>query len=267
MKPITLTEDFKEQVLEQFKSELSSQRMTEGKFKFEKDVKDILNKQDITLPTVLFTPQAFVKLRLITNAYNKEVGYHGLVTRSENNTFTIFDIITYPQQITGSTVTTDDLEYAEWLHYELNDETFNHLRFHGHSHNNMGVSPSQTDINMYNNILQTLQENDYYIFLITNKNNTMHFLIYDFQENIIFENTDISWNIAGMDDWLEKSKARVTEQTFHNYNYNISRSIYEDYYGDMEQANPQQFQTQTQTKGGKKKNNAKSNKAQRVFRP
>ena len=69
---------------------------------------------------------------------------HGTVLRTENsksdsNEFIVEDIFVYPQEVTGSTVTTDQEAYSKWL-YELDDDIFNNLRMQSHSHCNMGVS-------------------------------------------------------------------------------------------------------------------------------
>ena len=40
---------------------------------------------------------------------------------------------------------------------------------HGHSHVNMGTSPSATDTKLQEDHLAQLQDNDFYIFLIVNK--------------------------------------------------------------------------------------------------
>ena len=79
----------------------------------------------------------------------------------------------YPQKVTGATVNTDQEAYAKWMQ-ELDDETFNSLRFQGHSHVNMGVSPSSTDIENQGRIVSQFGSADhFYIFMIWN--NSMDF--------------------------------------------------------------------------------------------
>ena len=148
-----------------------------------------------------------------------EIGWHGIVER-HNNFFTIKDIIVYPQTVSGATVTTDAVEYSTWL-MGLDDETFNHCRYQGHSHVNFSVTPSGVDRQFYDDILQTLQENDYYIFMITNKRSDIYIIIYDYTNNILFETKDITIKVLidneDLDLWADKA---IQDNVKKNYTPN-----------------------------------------------
>ena len=75
------------------------------------------------------------------------------------------------------------------------DEVFNKLRFHGHSHVNMGVSPSGVDTKYQDDILKNL--NDFYIFGIFNKREDNYLIIYDITNNIVYEDKDIILHTPG----------------------------------------------------------------------
>jgi proteasome lid subunit RPN8/RPN11 len=126
-----------------------------------------------------------------------EIAWHGTVKRNkEENWYLIKDVFLYPQTLTATTVNTDQEKYQEWLQNIEDDDVFNNIRFQGHSHVNMGTSPSGTDINMYNSFLQVLPKNDYYIFAIMNKTGSFTCFIYDLEKNLIYETQDINIKIV-----------------------------------------------------------------------
>ena len=119
---------------------------------------------------IIFTPIAWKKMYALVYAFSSEVQWHGTVKRLDKSTFLITDILVFPHEVTGTTVVSDQKEYEDWLD-SLNDETFNSLRFHGHSHVDMGVTPSGVDMNYRRNLLNNFgmpnEESDlFYIFLI-----------------------------------------------------------------------------------------------------
>jgi hypothetical protein len=189
MKRIKVDPDQKQALLEKFQAMLNEGRFSDGKISFTEDLTAITDP-NIQKPTVAFTASAWLKMQQLVKKADGEIGWHGVVEK-QNNFFTIKDIIVYPQTVSGATVTTDAVEYSTWL-MNLDDETFNHCRYQGHSHVNFGVSPSGVDQQFYNDILQTLQESDYYIFMITNKRSDIYIVIYDYTNNILFETKDIT---------------------------------------------------------------------------
>lgn len=142
---------------------------------------------------VIFTTTANKKLIALVDQCSKEIGWHGTVVRDQEkpNRFIIEDLFVFPQTVTAATVTPDETEYAMWLG-GLDDETFNKLRFHGHSHVRMGCTPSGVDTEYQDNILQNLK--DFYIFGIFNKHGSNWMLIYDIENNILYEDKDIIYS-------------------------------------------------------------------------
>lgn len=214
MRPITINETQKILLLEDFKEFLNKLRSNEESIKYTVTIGKALEKQ-IAKPTVFFTKLATDKMLYLVDKCDKEVAWHGLVTFDETeNTYVVEDIIVYPQTATAITVTTDDSEIAKWFN-SLDDETFFKIRLQGHSHVNMGVSPSGTDTTYYNQLLQNLNEDDYYIFMILNKKNSVYLNIYDYSQNVIFETTDINIQfeeeIDEYSDWYEQSMELVKD--------------------------------------------------------
>lgn len=113
-----------------------------------------------------FTATAWKKQMALIRHFNTEVAWHGLV-RPITNGYEIYDILVYPQEVTGGTVETDQVKYQNWLMSQP-DEIFNHIRYQAHSHVYMDTFPSATDLN--NQKRMNVPNDDFYIFFIWNKN-------------------------------------------------------------------------------------------------
>ena len=155
------------------------------KFTFEKDE----NKAQL-----IFTPEAYIKMRALVDEFSTEVQWHGLVKRIDDFTFMVTDILIFPHEAAAATVVSDEKEYQEWLD-ALDADDFNSLRFHGHSHVNMAITPSGVDNTYRKNILTTFgipKEGDdyFYIFLITNKRCEYNIQIFDITNNSLFDYKD-----------------------------------------------------------------------------
>ena len=161
---------------------------------------------------------------LYTSVSSTEIAWQGTVKRT-GNIFTITDVFLYPQTVSGATVNTDQVEYQNWLNNIEEDETINTMRFQGHSHVNMSTQPSGVDLNLYNDILQTQQKNDYYIFVIMNKSLSFNWFLYDLAQNTIFENNDIIVELPEINQ-VYKDKDKFCKQPVptwqSNYRYNSS---------------------------------------------
>jgi len=175
---------------------------------------------------VLLTPEAYRKTVALVSEFADEVAWHGRVTRSSENEFTIEDIFVYPQEVTGATVTTDQSAYTEWL-YSLDDDTFSAIRMQGHSHVNMNVSPSGVDEQHRKKILEQLEGDMFYIFMIWNKSLAVHTLIYDMAHNILYENKDIDVKLLiedGMDEFLTDAREKVQKRVVPSQNPNPKKN-------------------------------------------
>lgn len=189
MKKINLDENYKQNLIRQFTQYVNNTRFTDNRIDFTTVIPNIL--PEITeKPKIIVSEKAFLKMLLYTSVSSTEIAWQGTVQRT-GNIFTITDVFLYPQTVSGTTVNTDQVEYQNWLNNIEEDETINTMRFQGHSHVNMATQPSGVDLNLYNDILQTLQKNDYYIFVIMNKSLSFNWFLYDLAQNTIFENNDI----------------------------------------------------------------------------
>ena len=209
-------EQVKEKLLEKYDSTLF---MNTSKIELKLDIEDILNEyieqQNIVEPTIYITPNAYIKMRMLVDKCDKEVGWYGIVNEMPGleATYVIEDIVVYPQKVTGATVEQDEDRMFEF-EMSLTTEQVNHKRFHGHSHVNMGTSPSGVDESFYQDILS--QVNDYFIITITNKRNEYTTRFYDVANNILYTDVPIvllQENGTAYLDWFDENKDAIKEPT------------------------------------------------------
>lgn len=205
----------RQKVIDQFNEYLKSVDWSEGRINFNYLAAPETLKRRATL---YLTEKAWQKISSLVNAFSKEVAWHGIARRGENDDYYIDDIVVYPQIVTAATVDTDDIAYATWL-YSFDDDTFNHIRMQGHSHVNMSVTPSPTDTGYWSRLMRQVQEPDvqnrFYICMIVNKRSEKYIRIYDFDKGILFETADIDCQLIkepdGIEQFLDDAKEKVKD--------------------------------------------------------
>ena len=213
MKPITINQQVQNKILADFKKYLETNRFADNKLNYTCTLQETTKGK--AKPRIIFTVEAYMKMKALINRTDTEIGWHGTVTREGNN-FTITDILVYPQIVSGSNVETDQKEYQDWL-MKQPDEIFNKIRYQGHSHVNFGVVPSGPDEILYDRILQSLKKNDYYIFMIANKRDQFTILLYDLKENTLYDKEDVTVDVLlpsdmTLDAWY-KTVSELTRET------------------------------------------------------
>lgn len=187
-------------------------------------------KKDDRFATLYFLPEAWVKMTSLVARYSTEVQWHGLVRRIDDNAFEIYDILVPPHEVTGTTVISDYAPYGKWLD-ALDDETFNAVKFHGHSHVNMCVSPSSVDtkyrLDLVTQLPQPVNGMDvFYIFLIINKRHEWSAEIYDLTNNALYSTDDINVEVVfehgtTLEDFIQEATKvavnRPVTQTYKNW--------------------------------------------------
>ena len=199
-KVIKMTPEMLKGLCEEFFQVVSTTPISDGKISFNKTL-----ASDKKTATLSFTEKAWQKMQTLIREFDKEVAWHGVAKRDENeeNGFIISDILVYPQEVTGATVNTDQAKYEMWL-MSHDDEVFNNIRMQGHSHVNMGTSPSSVDLEHQRKIIEQLDDSMFYIFVIWNKRNEKTIKIYDFANNTLYETSDVTVKVLEEDDGLEK---------------------------------------------------------------
>lgn len=221
-KLIKITPELRQEILPEFEQFLLNLRCKGGKVSFEKTLPSVADRK----ATVYLTTIAFAKIWTLVSNFDKEIAWHGVAHRMEEpDSYLISDIMVYPQEVTGGTVNTDQVEYQNWL-MEFDEEIYNNIRFQGHSHVEMGVSPSCTDLDHQKRIVDQLCDGDFYIFMIWNKKCAIHTKVYDLQANVFFDDSDCSVRILedgfSFDEFLKDARKMVRNKTYaggNGYNY------------------------------------------------
>ena len=210
------------------------------------DVKEILEQyiadKQLEEPKIYITTEAYVKLRKLVDDTTTEIGWYGTVTKMPGfeSVYVIDDILVYPQTVTGATCVQDDDRVFE---FELNLSTdqVNRKRFHGHSHVNMGVTPSGVDEQFYQDILTQVE--DYFIVMITNKTDNYYTRFYDMQNNILYTGIPVQVmldNGIALEHWYDDAtQNNIKEHTYtapikpgadkKNFQNSIFDNPYDDY--------------------------------------
>lgn len=181
---------------------------------------------NIKNPIIQITSDAYVKMYELVNQSSVEIQWHGLVIK-EDNIYTIYDILVFPQTNSATSTNSNQNEFAEWQTKLIMDMNFpiDKMRMHGHSHVNMNVYSSAIDDGYQSELITKVDENDYYIFLVLNKRMEMYPLLYDFEQQTLFEGKDIEIQIldqSGQDikKWCSNQiKENCKTATTKHYGY------------------------------------------------
>lgn len=214
-KYIKVTDAMRAELLRDFEKSLANAKLADGKVTVSKTF-----TAPQTKASLYFTPAAFAKMIMLVQEFSDEVAWHGMAFRGEDpekHEYFITDIMVYPQEVTGATVNTDQEKYQTWL-MEQSDEVFPHIRMQGHSHVNMATSPSSVDLEHQGRILEQLDDDMFYIFIIWNKRMEHNIKIYDLRKNILFEPSDITVSLTGegvdFDAFIADAKSKVARKTY-----------------------------------------------------
>lgn len=170
---------------------------------------------------VMISPVAFMKMQTLIMGFDKEVGWFGLVDKLGAEEYRVSDILVFPQYTSGAFIDDeqdDPLEFRKWLD-TLTDEEYVARRLWGHSHVNMGVSPSGTDTSMFKRFAETNKaalDNRFALCVIINKRMDMFWWAYDAETETEYLDKDINVIIeveAGTSNvrFFEESKKLVRD--------------------------------------------------------
>lgn len=212
-KIIRMTPEMIEESKRKFEARLQNMNLANGTLTYTETFQPTGQKA-----VVWITPDAYTKMIALIQDSDKEVAWHGVAHRLETEgQYVISDILVYPQEVTGATVNTDQAEYEQWM-MRLEDDVFDNLRMQGHSHVNMDCFPSYTDKEHQAKIIEQLEGDMFYIFMIWNKKFKFHATIYDLKINTLFEHGDVSVHMvgagAGLKEFLEGARTMVKTRTY-----------------------------------------------------
>lgn len=199
---------------------------------FKPDFAKMLDEKEIIKPMVLIPSDIWIKMYSLVQNTDKEISWHGLVKRDEEyQIYTIYDILLFPQINTATATQTDDDKYSEWLLSKMTDPEFpfEDMRMHGHSHVKMNVYSSGIDDAYQKELLTKVEDGDYYLFFVLNQKFEMFTLLYDFKQNVLFKNADITIRVVdtngeNIQNWSKKQiEEYVTIPKPAVFNYNTKR--------------------------------------------
>lgn len=219
-KIIRMTPEMIEEAKARFESRIKNMNCVDGKISYTDTFVATGEKA-----VLWYTPDAYAKTIALIQDSDKEVAWHCTAHRVEDKVgqYIVSDVLVYPQEVTGATVNTDQAEYEKWM-MDLDDDTFNNLRMQGHSHVNMGTTPSSVDLEHQEKIVQQLEDDMFYIFIIWNKKFMYTAKIYDLKINTLFEPADISIQMvgagSGLAEFLKDAKTKVKNKSYNYQGYN-----------------------------------------------
>lgn len=142
------------------------------------------------MPFVIISKIALAKMQLYVEGCINEIGWLGTVIKNDENLFFIEDVFLFEQDVHSTTteITPEGLTaFAEELLQQPNGiETWNNIRLWGHSHVNMGVTPSGQD----NSQMETFSNGGipWFLRIIANKKGDISIDLYDFAQGITYSN-------------------------------------------------------------------------------
>jgi len=237
MQKLLITQEERNQVLKELTEQVTKAKTT-SELESIKVPKDKTIFKNVHKPEIYISASNLEKMFALVNASSVECQWHGLVKRSETNfnRFFIYKILVFPQINSSASTDTDENEYIDWL-MQLDDDQFQDLRFHGHSHVNMAVYSSSIDDTFQQDLLANIKQNDYYIFFVLNKKREICILVYDYLQNTLFETKDckiflLDDNNELIDEWAKKElKEKAQTKTYKytktsSYYKNLNASFY-----------------------------------------
>lgn len=218
-------------------------------------------------PTLYFTPEAVRTMQAYIEECNEEVGWLGMVEKYDDEVYLCTEVHLLHQEVGPATteITPEGLvKYAE----EVGLERMDSIRLWGHSHVNMGVSPSGQDENQ----MELFENNgcEWFFRIIANKKGAMSVSFFNYVGNYIVD--DIPWDVyypvsvdldvikAEIADKVKKKTYTQPAVTPYKGNTYVGRTPYSDYdyYGGgywndkWENEKTSTYNTQTNTKTEKK---------------
>lgn len=215
------------------------------------EVQDNKNK-----PILLLSSKAYAELVSMHDTQyskSKEFMYIGEVVK-DGNIYLVEHFNIVPQcKNSGAYCETDDEKYATWLQETYPIKERNKVRLHGHSHVNMGTSPSGTDDTNVLNMMKFVD--DYFIQMISNNRLVTTFNLYDKQNMLIYK--DLEYNIimengvlvntkgeilTGLEDSIKKYKPTYSDKKIIfkegiYFDWDSKRLIVEDLYITVQDGN------------------------------
>ena len=235
MKPIVMTEEAEAKILnsffEKFKKEWENfkRNMNETKFSFSADIVQPA-KEKIT---ILYTPQAYIRMMMLVDYFDSEVAWYGLVDKIDDKLYRVYDVKLCKQYVTGGKVDTEDEDTLAFFD-SLTDEEIEHMHFQAHSHVKMSTQASGVDLQNQADVIQNMGKSGFYIFQIWNKNGDINTYLYDLDNNMFYDKKDVEIEIEDgtktISNFLDDADELVIERKIQQFNIPKKGKQYEPPY-------------------------------------
>lgn len=172
------------------------------------------------VPTITISQNALDKMQIYIESVNIEIGWLGTLIKKAEDHYYLEDVFLLEQKCHG-TNTTITADGQSKLIMELMEkgklDVLNNIKFWGHSHVNMDVSPSTQDEDTLK-MLKPDVNPDFFLRGIFNKSGKVKFTLYDYINNMIVDNVDWSpekyLNESLISEIKAEIKEKVTEKTY-----------------------------------------------------
>jgi hypothetical protein len=230
-------------------------------------------------PRVIVTQLALQKMGCYVALCDKEIGWLGTARMLKSGNIAVEDVYLFEQEVASTTCEINPAGLAkfadELVRQDGGVEIYNNIRLWGHSHVNMGVSPSGQDDTQ----LKFFKDSghDWFLRVIANKDGRMEFTLADFTHGMWIK--DIAWEIysPAMDGLKDQIKKEIDEKvSLITYSYGNSgtwgsgRSYDDDYYhgtgatGYWTNGRFVRFDSRTETKEEKKEEKSRTENESRA---
>ena len=194
---------------------------------------------DSCYPTVYYSADVAVAIDHIVQSQEKEVAWMGLVDKISETEYLIYKIYIPEQEVTASTAEIEDSGISKLVMQIMDEgEDPGKLRYHGHSHVRMGVSPSSTD---QDHMSDYLEHADWFIREIRNKKGDQKLDLFDKEHGVAYQCIDSEiWELTRDASFFEeldmRLKEAVTSRTFKPFKGNVIPAYYNARKNDAEDA-------------------------------
>ena len=188
------------------------------------------------VPHIFISNEALTKMSVYVETCKQEVGWLGTVITDEETGYPLIDdVYLFDQEVHATTteITPEGLtEFAEELlsQGDKGMETWNNLKMWGHSHVNMGITPSGQD----NKQMETFAESghDWFLRLIANKKGELKIDMYDYVNGVTY--LDLPWKEQSTAEQLAvESKIAELQKMLDEYKEETYKEMEEEIVAEM----------------------------------
>ena len=189
-------------------------------------------------PKLIFPPKIFEELRYIVDQQEEEVGWLFTVDVNDDGDYVIGEVFVPPQEVHSTEADIEAQAYLDWYNVleEAGKNPAERLYGWGHSHVNMGVTPSAQDDQQF---LEYGDTCPFFIRTIHNKKGEIRVDIAHFHENLLYSNCEWQVQYAQLstshmkmlDDRMKMNvkKAPPSYSPPHRYGGKGSGNVYDTY--------------------------------------